>query len=216
MADVAQLATPRGSAILAGAMVLAILALPDPPPVAAPAPAAFEPERPERWRSSSRTVDDVIECYGPHGGTAVGRREGRRAPMTRDEAVDEAMRWLSEAEAQRDPVRATRTDVAWLVGQGDLDKAVIRRYLRQNLVKLAQCHERYLMHDATLGGTIEGAVEVTLLIGVDGAVVSSSAHGSTRAVSACVTGVIRGIAFPRARSGGRTQVAASIRFPGAL
>jgi hypothetical protein len=85
---------------------------------------------------------------------------------------------------------------------GDLDKAVIRRYLRRHLDQIQYCYEKELL--ARPG--IVGEITTEFLISADGTVTSSRAEGFDPAVATCVADVIARIAFPRSSHGGNTQV----------
>lgn len=77
-------------------------------------------------------------------------------------------------------------------GEGPLDKAIIRRYIKRNLQKIQSCYDKELLASPGLAGT----VTVTFEIGVDGGVASSIGTGLAN-VDACVAGVIKGIEFPK-------------------
>ncbi len=85
---------------------------------------------------------------------------------------------------------------------GDLDKAIIRRYIKRNLPKISYCYEQQLL----VRPTLEGTVTATFLIEPSGQVGSSNATGVDPEVAACVAGVIRAIEFPKPRGGGSVQV----------
>jgi hypothetical protein len=86
--------------------------------------------------------------------------------------------------------------------QGDLDKAIIRRYIKRNLPKIQNCYEKELEKKPKLQGT----VQVQFFIKPDGIVGSSSATGVDPTVATCVADVIRAIEFPKPRGGGGVQV----------
>jgi len=85
---------------------------------------------------------------------------------------------------------------------GDLDKAVIRRYLRRHLDQIQYCYEKELLARPGLVGEIT----TEFLISADGTVTSSRADGFDPAVASCVADVIGKIEFPRSHHGGNTQV----------
>lgn len=87
-------------------------------------------------------------------------------------------------------------------GGDGLDKAVIRRYIKRSLVKIAYCYEKALIDSPGL----EGTVAARFTIGADGKVASSDATGVSPAVSTCVAGVIATIEFPRPAGGGAVTV----------
>jgi hypothetical protein len=88
--------------------------------------------------------------------------------------------------------------------QGDLDKAIIRRYIKRNFQRLQYCYEKELQTNATLGGT----VTAKFTIGVDGKVSASTATG-LKEVESCVTSALQSIEFPKPKSG----KAVSVTYP---
>ena len=85
---------------------------------------------------------------------------------------------------------------------GDIDPAIIRRYIKRNLEKISYCYERQLL--AHPG--IEGSVKVTFFIAPNGAVQSSTGAGFNNEVSNCVADVVGAIEFPKPNGGGGVQV----------
>ena len=85
--------------------------------------------------------------------------------------------------------------------QGDLDKAIIRRYMKRNLQKIQYCYEKELVAKPSLAGT----VTVRFTINADGRVSRSSASGLP-VVDACVAAVVGAIEFPRPKGGGVVSV----------
>jgi len=85
---------------------------------------------------------------------------------------------------------------------GDLDKAIIRRYIKRNLQKIQYCYEKELLAKPTL----EGTVMTQFLIKPDGTVGKTSGTGVDPEVAKCVTNVIKGIEFPKPQNGGNVQV----------
>jgi len=85
---------------------------------------------------------------------------------------------------------------------GDLDKAIIRRYIRRRLAQIQYCYEKELLAEPELAG----AVTLEFLIGADGKVVEVAAHGMQDAVAECVATVIRKIEFPRSATRSSTRV----------
>ena len=86
--------------------------------------------------------------------------------------------------------------------QGDLDKAIIRRYIKRNIQKIQYCYEKQLLAKPTLAGT----VSTQFFISPNGNVTSSQGSGVDPEVSACVADVIHGIEFPKPKGGGGVQV----------
>jgi len=80
--------------------------------------------------------------------------------------------------------------------QGDLDKAIIRRYIKRNLQKIQYCYEKQLLNKPRLAGT----VRTQFTIGGDGKVTSSTGAGVDDEVASCVADVIRAIEFPKPKT----------------
>ncbi|MBP9087237.1 MAG: AgmX/PglI C-terminal domain-containing protein [Kofleriaceae bacterium] len=86
--------------------------------------------------------------------------------------------------------------------QGDLDKAIIRRYIKRNEAKFSYCYEKQLLVDKNLAGT----VMTQFLISPNGTVATASGKGVSGDVANCVASVIKAIAFPAPKGGGSVQV----------
>lgn len=86
--------------------------------------------------------------------------------------------------------------------QGDLDKAIIRRYIKRNIQKIQYCYEKELLAKPGLAGTIMTQFFIT----PNGNVASSSGSGVDGNVASCVAGVIKAIEFPKPKGGGGVQV----------
>src|SRR5206468_1189552 len=86
--------------------------------------------------------------------------------------------------------------------QGDLDKAIIRRYIKRNQQKIQYCYEKELLAKPQLAGT----VMANFLITPNGNVSSSAGSGVDPNVANCVADVIRNIEFPKPKGGGNVQV----------
>jgi len=86
--------------------------------------------------------------------------------------------------------------------QGDLDKAIIRRYIKRNIQKIQYCYEKELLAKPGLGGTVSTQFFIT----PNGNVASSSGSGVDGNVASCVAGVIKDIEFPKPKGGGGVQV----------
>lgn len=86
--------------------------------------------------------------------------------------------------------------------QGDLDKAIIRRYIKRNIQKISYCYEKQLLAKPSLAGT----VQAQFFISPTGSVTSSQGSGLDPEVAGCVADVIRGIEFPKPKGGGGVQV----------
>jgi hypothetical protein len=85
---------------------------------------------------------------------------------------------------------------------GDLDKAIIRRYVKMNLVKIQYCYEKQLLAKPDLKGT----VSVQFFIAPTGKVASAAASGVDPDVASCVANAIQQIEFPKPKGGGGVQV----------
>jgi FHA domain len=88
---------------------------------------------------------------------------------------------------------------------GDLDKAIIRRYIKRNINKITYCYEKELLAKQGLDGT----VSTQFFISPNGSVTSSNASGVDPVVASCVASVLKGIEFPKPKGGGGVQV----RYP---
>ncbi|HET9992998.1 MAG TPA: AgmX/PglI C-terminal domain-containing protein, partial [Kofleriaceae bacterium] len=86
--------------------------------------------------------------------------------------------------------------------QGDLDKAIIRRYIKRNIQKITYCYEKQLLAKPGLSGT----VSTQFFISPNGNVTVSTGSGVDPEVSSCVADVIHGIEFPKPKGGGGVQV----------
>ncbi|MEZ4362319.1 MAG: AgmX/PglI C-terminal domain-containing protein [Kofleriaceae bacterium] len=85
---------------------------------------------------------------------------------------------------------------------GDLDKAIIRRYIKRNLPKIQYCYEKELLAKPSLSGT----VKTTFLIMPNGTVASASGAGVDGTVASCVAAVVKAIEFPKPKNGGSVEV----------
>ena len=86
--------------------------------------------------------------------------------------------------------------------QGDLDKAIIRRYIKRDLSKIQDCYVRELKAKPSLSGK----VQAQFFINPDGKVTNSTAQGVDANVASCVAGVIKAIEFPKPKGGGSVTV----------
>lgn len=86
--------------------------------------------------------------------------------------------------------------------QGDLDKAIIRRYVKRNARKLQYCYEKVLLVKPGIAGTVMTQLTIT----PDGNVIDAKASGVDPAVSACVEAALASIVFPKPKDGGAVQV----------
>ncbi|MGE0871212.1 MAG: AgmX/PglI C-terminal domain-containing protein [Kofleriaceae bacterium] len=86
--------------------------------------------------------------------------------------------------------------------QGDLDKAIIRRYIKRNIQKIQYCYEKELLAKPGLSGVVSTSFFIT----PNGNVASSNGSGVDPNVANCVAGVIKAIEFPKPKGGGGVQV----------
>jgi hypothetical protein len=91
---------------------------------------------------------------------------------------------------------------------GDLDKAIIRRYLRRSINKIAYCYESRLLTKPHLSGTLA----TQFFIAPTGKVTSATAEGVDEQVASCVADVISNIEFPKPKDGGGVQVSYPFTF----
>jgi hypothetical protein len=87
-------------------------------------------------------------------------------------------------------------------GTGDLDKAIIRRYIKRNIDKIGYCYE----HELLANPEMEGTVTVSFFITPSGSVTGAQGSGFSQKVASCVAEVITGIEFPKPSGGGGVQV----------
>jgi Ca-activated chloride channel family protein len=87
--------------------------------------------------------------------------------------------------------------------QGDIDRAIIRRYVKRQEAKIRYCYEKALLQKPTLDGVVTAQFVVD---GATGLVTASLATGVDKEVSACVAQVIKSIEFPRAPGAGKIQI----------
>jgi hypothetical protein len=86
--------------------------------------------------------------------------------------------------------------------EGDLDKAIIRRYIKRNIQKIQYCYEKQLLAKPTLAGTVSAQFFIT----PNGTVAQSAGNGLDPEVASCVAEVIKNIEFPKPKGGGGVQV----------
>jgi hypothetical protein len=86
--------------------------------------------------------------------------------------------------------------------EGDLDKAIIKRYIKRNIQKITYCYEKELLAKPGLAGTVSTQFFIT----PNGNVASSSGQGVDPSVASCVADVIKGIEFPKPKGGGGVRV----------
>jgi len=86
--------------------------------------------------------------------------------------------------------------------QGDLDKPLIRRVVRDAQPKLLACYTGALARQPELAGTVQTQFAIT----PKGKVKLANAAGVDPAVAACIAGVIKKLEFPKPKGGGMVQV----------
>ncbi|MGE0404307.1 MAG: AgmX/PglI C-terminal domain-containing protein [Kofleriaceae bacterium] len=96
--------------------------------------------------------------------------------------------------------RAPRSPCIKIVGE--LDKEIIRRYIRRKLPAITGCYDKQLLVD----GTFSGAVKTSFVIDPMGHTRDITAAGMHPEVASCIAGVISTIQFPRSNGGGSTRV----------
>ncbi|MBA3460375.1 MAG: AgmX/PglI C-terminal domain-containing protein [Deltaproteobacteria bacterium] len=86
--------------------------------------------------------------------------------------------------------------------EGDLDKAIIKRYIKRSIDQIGYCYEKQLLANPNQGGE----VLVSFYIAPNGTVQSAAGKGFSTTVSSCVANVISNISFPKPKNGGGVQV----------
>jgi hypothetical protein len=158
------------------------------------APAPATPAAPATAAVGSAGVDDPVES-GSDDGDAYGELIGSgEAPMGGS----------GHSLARRPP---PPDDVAHLVlGQavvnGDLDRAIVRRFLERDLEKLTYCYDKQLL----VRPGIHGVVSLAFTIAKDGTVPKSAGHGVDDEVASCMAGVIAAIVFVAPKGGNPVDV----------
>jgi biopolymer transport protein ExbD len=84
----------------------------------------------------------------------------------------------------------------------NLDKVIIRRFIKRNIQKIQYCYEKQLLTKPSLAGT----VNTHFFINQMGIVETSTATGVDPDVASCVADVIHEIEFPKPQGGGGVQV----------
>jgi hypothetical protein len=90
---------------------------------------------------------------------------------------------------------------------GDLDKAIIRRVMKQHVADFEGC----LVEPGMKPG-LAGVVSTEFFISPKGTVASAKAAGVDDKLAACVTGVLKSLAFPAPKGGGGVQVNYPLTF----
>jgi hypothetical protein len=84
----------------------------------------------------------------------------------------------------------------------DVDPAVIRRYVKRHIDKIAYCYESQLLARPHLAGTVLSQFRLH----ASGRVMTSSATGVDADVARCVAGVVANIQFPRVADDGVFEI----------
>jgi len=89
---------------------------------------------------------------------------------------------------------------------GDLDKNIIRRYIRRKLPRIRHCYEKELLVKPGLSGTVVTQFQISPAGSVQGA--NAKGIGNSN-VESCVAAAIKSIQFPKPERGGYVNV----RYP---
>jgi hypothetical protein len=89
---------------------------------------------------------------------------------------------------------------------GDLDKNIIRRYIRRKLPRIRHCYEKELLVKPALAGTVVTQFQISPAGSVQGANAKGINNGN---VESCVAAAIQSIQFPKPKGGGYVNV----RYP---
>ena len=87
---------------------------------------------------------------------------------------------------------------------GSLDKAIVRRYIKRNIMKVQYCYEKQLL----VKPKIEGTIKAEFTIDADGKVSAATATGFDETVSSCIANVMKQIEFAKPKAGTVT-----VKFP---
>lgn len=154
-----------------------------------------------------------VQGYGPGGGgTGLGTIGSRRYGLIGHDGPGTGKRYATgriggSGTRRTASVPQPRLGVAYTVGE--LDKSIIRRYVRDRLGLITHCYERQLVVKPQLAGT----VTTRFTISGTGSVIAAQAGGIGDAtVEACVAGVIQNIQFPRPTGGGVVNVVYPFTF----
>lgn len=164
---------------------------------ASPAPARLVVEDPGGGVWGGLTGSDIVpgaggfglRGFGPGGGTSWGKIGTDRS----------------------DPVPTVPTLSIGLPNvQGDLEKVIIRRYIKRNAPKLRYCYEKVLLAKPGIAGTVMTQFTIT----PDGNVINAKASGVDPAVSECVEAALASIVFPKPKGGDTVQVSYPLVYRG--
>lgn len=144
------------------------------------------------------TTGTGVGTIGRGGGYGVGAGGGQGGMRTRTAAVPT----VSFGQPTVAPKVASAAD------PGNLDKAIVRRYLKRNVQKIQYCYEKQLLAKPGLKGT----VTVNFAIDDTGHVTGAVASGVDTEVSSCIDNVISAIEFPKPRGTGGVVIGAAFTF----
>lgn len=95
---------------------------------------------------------------------------------------------------------------------GGLDRAIIRRYIKQQKLRITHCYEKRLLVNGNLAGTLTARFSIA----GNGTVIGASATGMGDSVlQECVAGVIGSIQFPSTEEGALVNVSYPFTFQAA-
>ena len=109
---------------------------------------------------------------------------------------------LDSPEAAKRGKRIVRATLGQPQSVGDLDRAIIRRFILEKKPQIKACYEQALLTNPEL----EGTVSTQFFIAPTGTVAAASAAGLTPEVADCVATIIKAIEFPKPKGGGGVQV----------
>jgi outer membrane biosynthesis protein TonB len=115
---------------------------------------------------------------------------------------------VGRGRAQPAPTRSVAIGQVKMSGDGTLDGAIVRRYLKRNQPKFQYCYERELQSNPS----IAGATQIMFTIAADGSVTGAHAGSTINAnVEQCVLMVVTRIEFPKPK-GGSVDATVPLRF----
>ena len=140
------------------------------------------------------------------GGTRLGH--DRYRPLRHDRSrlghgLGLRRRRWSRRYARSQRRRFRRSSIGQPNAQGDLDKAIIRRYIKRNIQKITYCYEKQLLAKPGLAGTVSTQFFITPNGNV--AIVDRARASTPRSRTASPTSS-SGIEFPKPKGGGGVQV----------
>ncbi|HEX3764837.1 MAG TPA: AgmX/PglI C-terminal domain-containing protein [Kofleriaceae bacterium] len=118
----------------------------------------------------------------------------------RSGGIDVSFPFVLVSSARRDLTSAMVT-IGQPSAKGDLDKAIIRRYIKRHIQQFRYCYERELLAAPKLAGT----VTVRFQIDASGKVSAATATGLAK-VDECVAGTVQTIEFPKPPNGSSVDV----------